>query len=162
LENTYELLFVIPPDLKDDERSAVKSQIVEEMTGLGAAIEKEDSWGKRDMAFEVKDYRQGFYHLIIFKSDTDTPNKLKSILRVNEKVIRYIITKREITPEPPKVAETEHKSEDKVKPQAAVEPAATVKPEAAVESEDKPVAVAEPEPAPLEQPETEAAPPEVD
>ncbi len=113
----------MPPDLKDDQRSAVKSQILEEMAGLGAIVEKEDNWGKRDMAFEVKGYHQGFYTLILFKSDASLPNKLKSFLKVNEKVIRYLISKREIRPEPPKIEGLDKKPKTADKPRAKTEPA---------------------------------------
>ena len=118
MENDYELVLVLAPDLKEDQLSAIKGQVVDEMTRLGAVIEKQDNWGKRDLAFEVHDYHQGFYHLIQFKADPDVPNKLKSLLKVNERVIRYIVTKRVIHPEPPKDEEKEMKPKGKEKPKA--------------------------------------------
>ena len=113
MENTYELLFVSAPDLKDDQLAAVRAQVIEEMTGLGAVIEKEDDWGKRDLAFEVKDYHQGYYYLIYFKAPPDLPGKLKGYLKVNERVIRYLITKHIPRPEPPPERKPEKKPKDK-------------------------------------------------
>jgi len=122
LDNDYELMIVLAPDLKEEQLSAIKTQVAEEMTALGATIEKEDYWGKRELAFEVKNYHQGFYHLIKFKSATDLPNKLKGMLKVNEKIIRYLITKRVIFPEPSKLEEVEKKPKAKEKPKAEAVP----------------------------------------
>jgi len=115
-------MIVLAPDLKEDQLTAAKAQVAEEMTALGATIEKEDFWGKRELAFEVKNFHQGFYHLIKFKSTTDIPNKLKGMLKVNEKIIRYLITKRIIFPEPSKLEEIEKKPKAKDKPKAEPAP----------------------------------------
>ena len=116
MENNYELMIVLAPDLKEEQLSAAKTQLSEELTALGATIEKEDFWGKRDLAFEIKNFHSGFYHLIKFKSPTNVPNKLKAALKVNEKIIRYLITKRVIFPEPSKLEEVEKKPKAKDKP----------------------------------------------
>ena len=95
MEYSYELVYVLAPDLKDDGVSAAKASIIADMTGLDAVIEKEEDWGKRDLAFEVKDYRQGFYNFVKFKAQPEVPNKIKEILKVDEKVIRYLFTRIE-------------------------------------------------------------------
>lgn len=92
MPNNYELMLVLAPDLKDDQVAGLKGQIVDEMTGLGAEIVNQEDWGKRELAFEVRDYFQGYYHLYQFEAPGDMPGKLKVLLKVNEKVIRYILT----------------------------------------------------------------------
>jgi small subunit ribosomal protein S6 len=139
LQNNYELVIVLAPDLKDDQIAGLKGQIVDEMAGLGAEIVNEENWGKRDLAFEVKNYYQGFYHLYQFTAPPDMPGKLKGLLKVNEKVIRYIINKAEPKPvtakdekpeaEAPVVAEPKIKQPD-IKPAKPVGETETMQPDA--------------------------------
>jgi small subunit ribosomal protein S6 len=105
LEKNYELMFVIAPDLKDDQLSAVKNRILEELNELGAVIEKDEDWGKRDLAFEVKDFNQGYYFLLNFKAPPKLPHKLQERFRVNEKIIRYLLTEHEVKIKPPEPQE---------------------------------------------------------
>jgi small subunit ribosomal protein S6 len=126
LENNYELLFVMPSDLKDDELSAVKTRIVDEMKTLGAVVEKEDFWGKRDLAYEVNGYHQGYYHLVKFNATSDVPNKLKGMLKVNERVIRYLISKIEPTPLRLVEDDTSKKPKKKSKSKSDVDPSAKI------------------------------------
>ena len=122
MDDNYELMIVLAPDLKEEQLTALKTQVAEEITALGATIEKEDFWGKRDLAFEVKDFHSGFYHLIKFTSPTDVPNKIKGMLKVNEKIIRYLISKRIIWPEPSKLEEIDKKAKPKEKPRTDAQP----------------------------------------
>jgi len=92
LDKNYELVLVLAPDLKDDQVASMKGQITTEMSNLGAEIVNQDDWGKRELAFEVKKFRQGYYHLYQFTAPADMPGKLKGLLKVNEKVIRYLLT----------------------------------------------------------------------
>jgi small subunit ribosomal protein S6 len=121
-------MFVLAPDLKEDQRATAKGKIIEDLTGLGAEIEKEEDWGKRDLAFEVKDFHQGFYHLVQFKAMPEMPKKLKRLLKVNEKVIRYLLTKREIVAKAVKaeVAPEAGKAEIKEELESSAEAAGSV------------------------------------
>ena len=138
MSNNYELVLVLAPDLKDDEVALMKGQVTTDMSSLGAEIVNQDDWGKKDLAFEVKDFRQGYYHLYQFTAPPDMPGKLKGLLKVNEKVIRYLLTKWEPKAKPADEAEAEEPVEvaEETKPKEPVAVVEEAKPE-------EPVAVAE-------------------
>lgn len=110
MHKNYELVLVLAPDLKDDQLASMKGQITTQMTDLGAEIVNQDDWGKRELAFEVKDFMQGYYHLYQFTAPVDMPGKFKGLLKVNEKVIRYLLT----TWEPKAKPDEEDKPEEPV------------------------------------------------
>lgn len=111
MDKNYELVLVLAPDLKDDQLASMKDQITTEMSDLGAEIVNQDDWGKRELAFEVKDFMQGYYHLYQFTAPVDMPGKFKGLLKVNEKVIRYLLTTWEPKAKPD---EEEEKPEEPV------------------------------------------------
>ena len=117
MPNNYELMLVLAPDLKDDQIAGLKGQIVDEMTGLGAEIVNQEDWGKRELAFEVRDYFQGYYHLYQFAAPPDMPGKLKGLLKVKEKVIRYILTIWEPKAKPLRAEEPEAKEPELLMPE---------------------------------------------
>ena len=118
MPNNYELMLVLAPDLKDDQIAGLKGQIVDEMTGLGAEIVNQEDWGKRELAFEVRDYFQGYYQLYQFAAPPDMPGKLKGLLKVKEKVIRYILTTWVPKAKPLGAEEPEAKVPELLKPEA--------------------------------------------
>ena len=62
-------------------------------------------------------------YLIHFKAPPDVPGKLKGYLKVNERIIRYLISKRVITPEPPPEDKPKEDAKGKEEPKARGESA---------------------------------------
>lgn len=150
MDKNYELVLVLAPDLKDDQVASMKDQITTEMTNLGAEIVNQDDWGKRELAFEVKDFMQGYYHLYQFTAPVDMPGKFKGLLKVNEKVIRYLLTtwepkakpdEEEKPEEPVEVAEEVKKADEpKVKAIEEAKPEVPVEAVEEVKKADEPTA----------------------
>lgn len=88
----YELVYLIRPDLTEEEMGAVRSEVRGHVEGMSGTVEKEDSWGKRQLAFEVKDFTEGVYNVLQLKLPPETPGKLKEQLKIDERIIRYMLT----------------------------------------------------------------------
>jgi small subunit ribosomal protein S6 len=56
----------------------------------GGEIVKLDKWGKRKLAYEINDYKEGFYVLCIFKAGADVPKELDRVLKITEDVIKHM------------------------------------------------------------------------
>ena len=156
MHKNYELVLVLAPDLKDDQLASMKGQITTEMTDLGAEIVNQDDWGKRELAFAVKDFMQGYYHLYQFTAPVDMPGKFKGLLKVNEKVIRYLLTtwepkaktdeEEEKPEEPVEVVEEVKKAYEPIaKPPEEAKPGEPVKAVEEVKKAEEPVAKIETE-----------------
>lgn len=93
--NKYELMYVLSPVLEDEAVDAVVAKYSDVITNNGGEIEKVDKWGKRRLAYEVKDFSEGHYVLTLFSSPTGAVQELDRLLRISEEVIRYLIVARE-------------------------------------------------------------------
>lgn len=100
MQQTYELLYIIPGTKAEDEVPAMTKQIHEILKSSGATIVKNDFWGKRKLAYEIDHIRYGYYDAVDFDMETTTLNVLEQALRLNPIVLRSQITKRKVlTPE---------------------------------------------------------------
>jgi len=89
----YEVMFIINPNLSEDETSAVveKFKTLVEQHGT---IDEVDLMGKRKLAYEINYLSEGYYVLIKFTSSPDFPAELDRILGITDSVIRSLITVR--------------------------------------------------------------------
>lgn len=94
----YELLFIVRPDLTDQDISTVRTEIKNYIASLNGTVEKEDIWGKRQLAFEIKDYTEGIYSVFFMRLPTEAPIKLRERLKIDERIIRFMITAQDRKP----------------------------------------------------------------
>ncbi len=88
---TYEALYIVKPDLKDDEIQTVAKDVETLVTSNGGAIVRSETWGKRKMAYDVDRYSEGVYVLLRFQSPATFAGKLANHFRLTESIIRDII-----------------------------------------------------------------------
>ena len=88
---TYEALYIVKPDLKDDEIQTVAKEVESLVTANGGAIVRSEIWGKRKLAYEVKHCTEGVYILLRFEAGAEFPKRLEQYFRLSEAVIRNLI-----------------------------------------------------------------------
>lgn len=84
----YELMVILRPDLEEEALQGALEKIRGIITGNGGAIEKEDAWGKRRFAYEIKRHREGVYHIFNFKAEPAVEQELKRVLKIDDTVLR--------------------------------------------------------------------------
>ncbi|HEY8911463.1 MAG TPA: 30S ribosomal protein S6 [Desulfosporosinus sp.] len=91
----YELLYIIRPDLDEEATTA----LVERLSGLVASnggdnltVEK---WGKRRLAYEIQDYKEGQYILMNFEGEGRTSMEIERVMKISEDVIRFLTVRKE-------------------------------------------------------------------
>ena len=90
----YELLYFINPSLDEEERKAVNDRVVNTIDAIGGTIDSIDEWGKRKLAYEIKDLAEGEYYLVKFQAEPDALSELDRILRITDRIIRFMVTLR--------------------------------------------------------------------
>jgi len=90
----YEGLFIIKPDIKEEDAKGVLKVITEALVKNGGAVKKEDIWGKRQLAYPVKKFKEGFYYKLEFTASTSSIAKLEETYRLNADILRTMITRR--------------------------------------------------------------------
>lgn len=62
--NKYEIMFIVKPDVEDDARNALIESFKGILTANGGTVDNVDEWGLRDLAYEIKDYKKGYYVVV--------------------------------------------------------------------------------------------------
>ncbi|MGI6553177.1 MAG: 30S ribosomal protein S6 [Clostridia bacterium] len=91
----YEALYVLRPDLGEEETEALVNRFQEVVVENGGELVKLDKWGKRRLAYEVKKFREGFYVLMQFRGAAAVAQELERILKITDGVIRQLVVRLE-------------------------------------------------------------------
>jgi small subunit ribosomal protein S6 len=92
MRRTYELALVLDPGLSDEEQVALVDEVKRMVSTQGVAIFKEESWGKRKLAYPVGKYNEGRYVFLYLTADEAAPpfQEVEKRLNQNERVLRYL------------------------------------------------------------------------
>lgn len=90
----YELLYVLNPEIGEENFEA-KTQKFQDLITASGTFQDSDVWGTRSLAYEIEGHREGYYVLVHFSSEGDFPAELERQLKIDDSVIRYLITKVE-------------------------------------------------------------------
>jgi small subunit ribosomal protein S6 len=89
----YEVTYILRPALEEsevEERSNAIAEIVKSHGGEVVGIEK---LGKKRLAYEIKDAREGYYVVMQFKGEPATSKELERLLKLHEDVLRELIVR---------------------------------------------------------------------
>jgi len=86
----YEELFIIKPDVLDEEVDAFVETLRTQLVALGATVDKIDKWGKRRLAYKVDKYREGTYVLFQFSAEPQHVHEFERRLRVADAVLKFL------------------------------------------------------------------------
>ena len=89
---TYEGMFIFKSDLNKEALDKVSSQVQEVIQKHKGSIEKKDEWGKKQLSYPIKKYKEGFYYLITFHIGPEAITDLKRYFILNESILRVLIT----------------------------------------------------------------------
>jgi small subunit ribosomal protein S6 len=90
--NYYELLYIVQPTSADEELKATMDDIAGRITKAGGEILRNEVWQKRNLAYPIKKFKQGYYVLVHYKSKSSLPKELEERLRIKEDVLRFMTT----------------------------------------------------------------------
>lgn len=85
----YETIFILKPDLPDDEADRIVAQMEGVITSGGGSLRKTDRMGRRRLAYLIRNYREGQYVLLEIECDAATVQELERRLKVTEPVLKY-------------------------------------------------------------------------
>jgi small subunit ribosomal protein S6 len=90
---TYDLVLLLSIDAPEEQRTRVLSAVESAITGAGGAVERNDDWGRRPMAYEIRHRPEAEYHLLQFQAPPTVIEDLSHTLRITDGVMRFRIIK---------------------------------------------------------------------
>ncbi|MEA3365363.1 MAG: 30S ribosomal protein S6 [Candidatus Hydrogenedentes bacterium] len=88
---TYEALYIVHPEVKDDEIQTIANNVEKLVTDNGGAIVRSEIQGKRKLAYEVKGCTEGCYVLLRFQAEPEFIQRLENHFRLAEGIIRSLV-----------------------------------------------------------------------
>ena len=93
--NKYELVLVVNAKIEDDARAAVVEKAKAYVTRFGGTVTEVEDWGKKKLAYEIQNMKEGFYYFIQFEADAACPAELEKRVRIMDNVLRYLVVRKE-------------------------------------------------------------------
>lgn len=93
--NKYEVAIVLNAKSDEEVRKATLDKINEYIVRFEGAVTSVDEWGKRRLAYEINDVKEGFYYFFHVDANADFPAELERRLRIMEQVLRYLVVRQE-------------------------------------------------------------------
>lgn len=88
----YEVVFIFKV-LEEEATNTVITKFETLITDNGGEIDKIDRWGKKRLAYEIKDETDGYYVLVHFHSEPPVVKELDRVAKINEELLKHMIVK---------------------------------------------------------------------
>lgn len=86
----YEVVFIVDPTADDEEVARLTESFKQIVTDQGGTITKEESMGRRQLAYEILHKTEGNFMLLEIEGSGREIAELERRMRVNDRIIRYI------------------------------------------------------------------------
>ena len=91
----YEVMYIVRPNIEEDAKKALVERFSEVLTSNGAEIIESKEWGKRRLAYEINDFKEGFYQIVKANAGTEAINEFTRLANINEDIIRHIAVRKD-------------------------------------------------------------------
>ncbi|MBN1586301.1 MAG: 30S ribosomal protein S6 [Candidatus Omnitrophica bacterium] len=88
----YEGMLIFRPTLSEEELETAVKGVEKHLTKAGGQIVETRMWGKRKLAYPIARHKEGVYVLFYFNAPTSIISGVKRAVKLNEDVIRELIT----------------------------------------------------------------------
>jgi small subunit ribosomal protein S6 len=87
----YEVTYILKPSLEETEVDERATAIAENVRSKGGEVLGEvEKLGKRRLAYEIDDVREGYYVVMKFRTRSEEQKELERQMRLNDDVLRAL------------------------------------------------------------------------
>lgn len=92
MARNYETVYILNPAIGEEAVHATAEKI-QALVESAATVEKVDVWGRRRLAYEINDQKEGYYVLINFSAEAEFPKELERVFKITDGVLRYMVVR---------------------------------------------------------------------
>ncbi len=89
----YELTFIVRPDISDDAVNAAVEQVQNWITNEGNEVTRVDHWGRRRLAYPIRDQREGHYVKLDVSVKAESIAEIERNLKLNDAILRHLLVR---------------------------------------------------------------------
>jgi small subunit ribosomal protein S6 len=131
MNRNYELMFILRPDLADEESDKLIGGLQAAATQAGMTVRNVERMGRRRLAYRIGSFRDGNYTLFQLESAPEAIHELERRLRVTEPVLKFLTVRT--TESERRLSKARHRREKRMKRRPPA-PVAVIAPATAPES----------------------------
>lgn len=84
----YELLTVFKPNLDAEEVDKLIAKISDTIVEFGGKVESTDKMGRKKLAYDIQNFRDGFFASLILNLPAEKVAEFKRQLKLNDNILR--------------------------------------------------------------------------
>jgi len=96
MNRTYELMFIVRPDMAEEDQDKLISTLESAVTSSGGQVKNVERMGKRRLAYQVRKFNEGIYVLLTVEGSGGLIHELERRLRVTEPVIKFLTVRTDV------------------------------------------------------------------
>jgi len=90
MNRTYELMFIVRPDMAEEDQDKLISTLETAVAASSGSVKSVERMGKRRLAYTVRKFHDGIYVLLTVEGSGGLIHELERRLRVTEPVIKFL------------------------------------------------------------------------
>lgn len=91
----YELVYILWPKFSDEGAKKAHQGIKDLLKPYISKVTLEESWGKKRLAYAIRHFLDGFYNFVVFESEPSKIKEIETKLKLQDEVIRFLLTRQE-------------------------------------------------------------------
>ncbi len=90
----YEVIFIVKP-LEEEATNAVIEKFTKLIANNGGTVDKEDRWGKKRLAYEIKDCMEGYYCLLNITAEPACVAECDRVMKITDELLKHMIVRED-------------------------------------------------------------------
>jgi len=92
----YEIMFIVKPTLSEEDVKKVVENFSNVLTSNGAKINESQDLGQKELAYEIKKFKSGYYFLFEIEAEDDkATSEFNRLALISSDVIRHLVKRIE-------------------------------------------------------------------
>ncbi len=88
----YEIIFIVK-SLEEEATNNVIEKFAKLIATNGGKIDKEDRWGKKRLAYEIKKEAEGFYVIFYVTCEPACVNECDRVMKITDEILKHMIVR---------------------------------------------------------------------
>ena len=89
----YELVFIVRQENSSVRAKELAKKVAELVTSKGGKIKKEEYWGFKNLAYQIKKNKKGHYLFFVFDASVQAISELRNEIRLTQDIVRHMFVK---------------------------------------------------------------------
>ena len=91
----YEIMFIVKTTLEESVVKSTVESLTSIITDMKGKVEGSKDMGQRELAYEIKKYKNGYYFLFVVEASHEAVKEFDRLAGINENILRHLIIRKE-------------------------------------------------------------------